>query len=120
MADVTLKQGDTQPPVIQTLYMGDGTVADLTDADILFKMRRLIGLVAGEGDILIIEEGEAASLGDPEDGVVKYEWAQGDTDIAGGYEAEWEVTFEDGEVLTFPNGGYLTIAITPQIAGPTS
>lgn len=120
MADITLKQGDTQPPVIQTLYMGDGSVADLTDAVVLFKMRRMIGLVAGDSEILVIDAGEAESLGSPEDGIVKYEWADGDTDLAGGFEAEWEVTFENDEVLTFPNGGYLTIAITEQLAGPTS
>lgn len=115
MADVTIKQGDTQPPVIQTLYMGDGSVADLTDADILFKMRRMVGLVAGEGEIVVIDSAEAAPLGPPDEGIAKYEWAEGDTELAGGFEAEWEVTFQNGEVLTFPNGGYLTIGIVPQI-----
>jgi hypothetical protein len=39
----------------------------------------------------------------------------GDTDTAGTYWAEFEVTFGDGRVETYPNRGYLTVNIEPDL-----
>src|SRR4051794_13405635 len=47
-----------------------------------------------------------AMLVDPADALVRYIWVAGDTDTAGAYNAEIEVTWAPGQVETFPNDGY--------------
>ena len=46
---------------------------------------------------------------------VKYEWQPGDTDTEGFYDAEFEVTYSDGTVETFPNRGFITVIISPDL-----
>lgn len=38
-----------------------------------------------------------------------------DTDTAGRFEAEFEVTYADGAVETFPNDGFIVVQIGPDI-----
>ncbi len=52
-----------------------------------------------------------ADITDEDNGRVEYTWASGDTDTAGTYYGEIEVTFADNSVETFPNSGYFTIII---------
>lgn len=48
---------------------------------------------------------------------VRYDWIAGDTDTAGTFEAEFEVTYSDSTIETFPNDGTnIAIKITPEIA----
>jgi hypothetical protein len=48
-------------------------------------------------------------------GIVTYDWQTGDTDVSGVYYAEFEVTYGDGSVETFPNSGNISIKITPEL-----
>jgi hypothetical protein len=48
-------------------------------------------------------------------GVVQYDWQSGDTDTAGSYYAEFEVTYNDGAVETFPNNQNLAISIRKEL-----
>jgi hypothetical protein len=48
-------------------------------------------------------------------GIVTYNWQAGDTSTAGTYFAEFEVTYSDLSVETFPNTGNLPIVITPEL-----
>lgn len=50
-------------------------------------------------------------------GVVTYAWALGDTDTAGRYKAEFEVTWSDGTPQTFPTSDYLVVIIKADL-GP--
>ena len=50
-------------------------------------------------------------LKDADSGIVEYSWQAGDTDTAGTYYGEIEVTYADNTVETFPNNGYFTIII---------
>ena len=44
-------------------------------------------------------------------GIVQYPWVGADTNTAGTYYGEVEVTYADNTVETFPNNGYFTIII---------
>jgi hypothetical protein len=44
-------------------------------------------------------------------GIVQYPWVASDTDTAGTYYGEVEVTYADNTVETCPNNGYFTIII---------
>lgn len=57
-----------------------------------------------------------AVLVTPAAGVVKYVWLLADTDTAGQYNGEFEVTFGDGRKQSFPSPGYLTIQVTDELA----
>lgn len=98
----SIKQGDTAPAIVETLYNADGTVIDLTGAlEValhVFKLDRTV-IVDGIGSV------------DDVDGVVTYQWVTGDTDEAGGFLREWQVTLSDGRIITVPNDrdGYDTI-----------
>jgi hypothetical protein len=50
-------------------------------------------------------------------GRVRYEWnsSDGDTNTADEYEGEFEVTYANGKIQTFPNDGHLPIVVTDEI-----
>ena len=52
---------------------------------------------------------------DEENGVVRYDWQSGDTDTPGTYYVEFEVTYQDLSVETFPNNTNETVLIIPQL-----
>lgn len=93
-----IKRNDTLPPIEERLSDATGPIS-LTGHTVKFIMRK--------GAIIKVE---AAAVPDPDQvnrkGYVKYNWSgvTGDTDTAGTYEAEWEVTFSGGAgKATFPN-----------------
>lgn len=58
-----------------------------------------------------------ATVVDADDGRVRYDWQDGDTAEPGRYQAEFEVHYvNDSGVETFPNTGYLSVAVTEDIA----
>ena len=52
----------------------------------------------------------------PASGEVRYDWSVGDTAEAGSYQAEFEVTYSDGSMETFPNDGHISVKITDDIS----
>jgi hypothetical protein len=48
-------------------------------------------------------------------GIVQYNWVADDTDTVGSFQAEFEVTYSDGTIETFPNNGYIRVEITDDI-----
>lgn len=57
----------------------------------------------------------AMTIVDATTGVVEYPWASGDTDTAGTYNAEVEVSW-GGEFQSFPSKGYFTVTIEDDLA----
>lgn len=111
MADLYVKRGDTLPRAETTLVDGSGVPVDIAEALVAFTLRLI------DGDV-VLDHVEASNdqIGDGSDGSkgqAHYQWVIGDTEIPGGYEAEWEVTFvsADEAIMTFPNDGYDSVAI---------
>ena len=103
-----IKENDTVPSIRATLQNGSGTAVDLVNATVRFHMRA-IGSTTATIDA-------SASIISEAGGVVQYNWQAGDTADVGSYQAEFEVTYPDSTVETFPSSGYIRVEITDDIA----
>lgn len=111
MATFTLKEGDTSPALSYAL--SPATVL-LTGASVVFNMRDARGNVkVSRGSATITDNGDGTSSGTP---TVQYDWASADTDTSGIYYGEFEITYSDSTIETFPNGSEITIEIRKDIA----
>ena len=99
-----LKASDTAPVLEATLTDASDSPIDLTGASVDFE------LVEPRNGPTAIDAG--ANVADASGGVVRYPWADGDTDTPGRYRAQFVVTYADGSVETFPNVGYHDVIIT--------
>jgi hypothetical protein len=100
MMTVTLKRNDTKDNIKATLSNESGPV-DLTGATVRFLMSRRNTLKVDR----------QAIIQDAVNGIVWMVFEQGDTEEVGAFQAEFEVTFSDGRIETFPNNGYILIHI---------
>lgn len=102
-----IKRNDTSPSIqVILLDSGDNPI-DLTGSTVKFHMKVSFG-----AEPKISSEAEIVS---PTEGLVQYNWKTGDTDTTGTFLAEWEVTFPNGDIQTFPNDGYIYIKITKDL-----
>ena len=101
MAEMFIKRNDTKPPLYVTLADG-GVAVDLSTATVKFHMGTIV-----DSDAVVID-GTA--------GTVRYDWVAADTATAGCFPGEFEVTFADGSIQTFPNDENLTIIIPKDVA----
>lgn len=106
---ILMKAGDTAPAVRATLLDADNEPVNLTGATVRFIM-------ATKATPRVVAVDDAAELGDGP-GKVVYQWVEGDTDTAGAYDVEFEVTFTDSTVQTFPTEGYLDCTIEDDLGG---
>lgn len=106
--NLTLKRNDLLPTLDVTLEAPAGTPVALTGATVKFIMR-LPGAASAKID-------SAATVLDADAGTVRYTWTGANTDTAGLYQAEFEVTFAGGAKRTFPENEYLYINILPDLA----
>lgn len=101
-----IKQGDLYPLYRAPLTI-NGAPVDITLATgVRFLMKQVSGglLVAGAA---IVEEVFPA--------VCAYQWVVGDTDLPDLYQQEWEVMWPSGLPQTFPNRGYNSIRVVPDL-----
>jgi len=103
-----IKRNDTSPAMLATLVDADGNAVDITGASVRFHMRP-IGQSQNTVD-------SAAVIVTPLEGIVRYNWLASDTDSSGTYQAEFEVTYADASIETFPNDKYIPVQITDDIA----
>lgn len=108
MSDVYVKQGDTLPRPRATLLDAAGAALDLTGAAVRFVMRGIDDGAATVDAVATVQDPATA-------GVVEYEWQPEDTDTPGGYFAEWQVEFADGETLTVPNAEAILVGVEPNV-----
>lgn len=105
--DFYLKRNDTSPSIRMKLLPKSDV--DLTGAVVVFNMRDAAGTVkVNRGAAFVV-----TATGDPE---VRYDWQAADTDTAGTFYGEFEVTYSGGGVETFPNTDVITITIDEDIA----
>lgn len=97
---ITVKRNDTAPSLQSTLS-DNGAVVNLTTASAI----RVIG--SRQGVVLFDRTVTGNSVG-----VVNMPWQSGDTAYLGPIRVEWEVTWPDGGIQTFPASGYETVWVT--------
>ena len=102
-----VKQNDTSPAMLATLQDADGNAINLTAASVRFHMRPI-----GGGQVVV---DAAATIVTPLEGLVRYNWIAADTVTIGSYQAEFEVTYADANIETFPNDGYIRVEIIDDI-----
>ena len=102
-----VKQNDTSPSMLATLQDADGNAVNLTAAAVRFHMRKI-----GRPDVIV---DAAAVVVTPLSGLVRYDWIADDTSDTGSYQAEFEVTYADASIETFPNDGYIRVEIIDDI-----
>lgn len=97
MAKVTIKRHDNGFYFTDTL---SATGANFTGASVKFLLKR--GTTEFE---------DAAEFVDESEGTVRYQPGASFPSAIGTYSQEWEVTFSDSSVLTFPSAGYNVVKI---------
>lgn len=103
-----IKQDDTSPALLVELTPSD---VDITGATgVVFSMRQRGSTTAK------VNRAAAALVSPAGPASLSYAWDAADTDTAGEFEGEFEVTRSDGSIETFPNDGYIAIIITGDIA----
>jgi len=104
-----VKQNDTSPALRATLKDHDGNGVNLTGATVVFHMKPARGSTAK------VSNG-VCSLVDDANGLVEYLWNSGDTDTTGTFYGEFQVTYADSTIETFPNKDYIRIKIVSEVA----
>jgi hypothetical protein len=105
MADYTLKQNDTWPPLRIQLKEGTPTAPmDLTDA-----VSVTLHLVKQDKSVRIATD--PCDIPEPTDGWIEWTPNEGDTAFVGVYDAEADIDWGDGKRQTVPNSSYLTVEI---------
>lgn len=102
--DFTIKKGDTRPAIQATL----SSVPTDVLSSVVFNMKKKDGTaVVTRGTGTIVQQPSATLAA-----IVKYQWQAADTSAAGtGFQGEFEVTYSDSRVESFPNGRNLLIEI---------
>jgi hypothetical protein len=103
-----VKQNDTSPSMLATLQDADGNVINLNGATVRFHMRKI------SSSVVVVDN--AATVVTADQGLVRYDWQADDTAAIGSYLAEFEVTYADATVETFPNDRYIRVEIIDDIA----
>ena len=103
-----IKQNDTSPTLDATLKDANDAAVDLTGATVRFHMRKV-----GKGAAVV---DSAATIIGALTGQVRYAWSASDTALIGTYNGEFEVTYSDNSVETFPNNGFISIEVTDDLA----
>lgn len=101
-----IKQNDTSPSLRATLTDADLNPINLTSASVQFHMKSLDGALKIDTAMTIV---------DATGGIVQYDWQTGDTDTVGAYNVEFEVTYSDSSIETFPNNGNKVVSVVREL-----
>lgn len=106
-----IKQNDTAPSIQAVLTDSNGRARSLVNAaSARFNMSKEDGTNVISGGIAYIDPATAAR------GIVLYVWQTGDTADAGIYNAEFEITYINDQVETFPNNSYIKVVVKEELA----
>ena len=101
-----IKQNDTSPSLQAALKDAQLVPVDITAATVKLHMKSLDG---------VVKINETMTITDALNGVVQYDWQAGDTDTVGTYYVEFQVTYADASVETFPNNGNLVVSVVREL-----
>jgi hypothetical protein len=107
MSTFYIKQNDTSPDLQVICKDYSESVVSVSGAFVKFLMRN-----KRTGEVQVNASGVVV---DGPNGVIKYSWVTGDTDTVGRYEAEFQVTYADSSIETFPNNGFITVEVLDDI-----
>jgi hypothetical protein len=102
-----IKQNDRSPSFAVTIEAPVGTAVDVSGCTVTFIMT-LDGATSPKVNTTATVTSAVA-------GQVQYDWGATDTDTAGLYRAEFQVTFANGIKRTFPANDYLYVDILPDL-----
>jgi len=104
-----IKQNDTRPELDVFLRDDKDRTINVTGATVKFNMRN------ASDNTVKVNNGSVTTVSSTS-GRVKYSFSASDTDTAGNFDGEFEVTFVGGQVETFPNDGFIKVIITDDVA----
>jgi len=107
MATFIIKQNDTSPSIEATLTDINGTAVNVAGSSIRFHMKNM------SNNSLIVDQ--AATIVNGPNGIVRYAWQAADTQKPGLYTCEFEVTYTDNSIETFPNDDKIIVSIESEI-----
>lgn len=102
----SIKQNDTSPSLQATLKDASLTAINLVGATVRFHMKSVDGTLKIDQPMTVVT---------PLEGIVQYDWQAGDTDTVGTYYVEFEVTYSDNSVETFPNNGNKVVSVVKEL-----
>jgi len=102
----TIKQNDTSPSLSAILKDSSLVAVDLTGATVKLHMKSIDGILKINSAMTI-----TSAIG----GTVQYDWQTGDTDTVGTYLVEFQVTYSDGAIETFPNSGNSIVSVVREL-----
>ena len=103
-----IKQNDTKPVLRARLLDSAGNVVNVTGATVVFSMRTRPG---GATKV----DKQACTINTAVLGAVQYAISAANTNTADRYEGEFQVTFSDASVQSFPNNTYIDITVTDDV-----
>ena len=105
-----IKKGDTAPPLaVQVLQDSNNEPLDLSGASAKFSMYRTVDGTIKKTDA------STASIYDPTNGKIKYDWYSTDTNTPGTYFGEFTITLRDSKITTIPAEGYIQVEILDKV-----
>lgn len=108
MQTFTIKRNDLSRAI--RFYPEAASASDFTGASVVFNMAQ-----KPSGSVKVRRR--PAIVSSDEDGTFfQYNWARGDTDTEGEFEAEFEVTLATGGVETYPNNRFIQVKILRDLA----
>lgn len=108
-AKLRLKRNDLQPYYYAQVKDAAGNPVDLTAAAIVCTMR------ATDGTLKIERQSAGISITEAANGKFEYRWQSGDTDMAGKYFIEFEITPQSGGKFTVPADSSAVVLVTDSL-----
>ena len=104
-----IKENDTASFLTRDLKDAFGAPVNVTGAAVVFSMR-----VKPAGTLKVTRQTCAIVSGGT--GRVRYEWIADDTDTADEYEGEFQVTYANGKIQTFPTRWHIPVVVTDEVS----
>ena len=103
---IFMKRNDTRPFLDVTLKQSDGTAIDLSTgiSGVTFTMKD------SATNTIKVNRG-ACSIVSASGGSVRYSWTSSDTNTAAAYLGEFEIAYSNGDKMTVPTSGTLSIVV---------